>query len=193
MEHNDPTAAIILGEIALILFVILAGLLTALIIKKRKKAKQLGAALSKLDDWQEQRSQALLNRIAEASGADKEKLKAITEAIAGDELSMQKTLIMAYIKSDAAAFETLDNELDKLSGHYINAMTLKGKPATDTKAAEEEPLIPDMDDAVDDLLAEESDEMPIDTEFDLSETDDLPDVEAEEIAEIPDELINTNN
>lgn len=193
MEHNDPTAAIILGEIALILFLILAGLLTTLALKKRKKAKQLATILDELEATQEERTQTLLKDMGMASSIAHEQLKPIAEAIATEESTIKKAMITAYIKSDTTVLDEFDGEMKKLSDYYLNVLQQNGAASSGTEeTAEEEPLIPDMDDAVDDLLASEGDEVEADAEFDLSETDDLPDMEAEEIAEIPDDLINTN-
>jgi competence protein ComGC len=198
MENSDPTIIVILSEITLILFVILVSILITLIIKKRKKAVRLAKAINQIQENREDRQQSLVDNISSTYSINKDTLSPLVEEISKEEEALIKSILLAHIQADINAFENLDNDFNKLSEQYISLLGLKNQTGSGkSEEKDDEPAIPDVDEAVDDLLSTEETTGEVDSEFDLSDADDLdadnfPDISGDDIAEIPENLLNTD-
>jgi competence protein ComGC len=198
MENSDPTIIIILAEITLILFVILASILITLIIKKRKKAVRLAKAVNQIKENRQERQQSLVDSISTTYTINKDALTPRVDEICKEEEAFIKSILLAHIQADINAFENLDNDFNKFSEQYIKLLELKDQTeSSKSEEKDDEPVIPDVDEAVDDLLSTEENSGEVDSEFDLSDADDLdadnfPDISGDDIAEIPDNLLNTD-
>jgi hypothetical protein len=201
MENSDPTLTIILAEISLILFFLLTAMIITLTIKRRRKTVQVAKIIEQLEDSRKERQQKLSTEISAASRIRQDELNSIVEDIGNKETDIHKAILVAYIKGDTNTLESLGNEMHTISTHYIKAIKLAAKTNSekepDEKDQDNQDNIPDVDDAVDDMLSNESELTDADSDFDLSNTDDLPDdelpeMDADTIAEIPDDLLNSN-
>jgi competence protein ComGC len=198
MENSDPTIIIILAEITLILFVILASILITLIIKKRKKAVRLAKAVNQIKENRQERQQSLVDSISTTYTINKDALTPRVDEICKEEEAFIKSILLAHIQADINAFENLDNDFNKFSEQYIKLLELKDQTeSSKSEEKDDEPVIPDVDEAVDDLLSTEENSGEVGSEFDLSDADDLdadnfPDISGDDIAEIPDNLLNTD-
>jgi len=202
MDNPDPTAVIILSELVFIETVVIIGLLATLFIKKRKRGRLLAEQAAKIKDAAEARQAELKQTFQRIPGLSDTQLTAATAAMVDQELVFYKFLVDGWYQSKPDDAANLQQAVGELLAPYSQLI-----PSTDAEAAEatqEEAAVPDVDDAIDALLAdpepEAAAEAPAEADpaFDLSEeavpafTEDETD-STPEIAEIPDDLLDADS
>lgn len=187
MASADPTAVIILGEIIVLETIAIIGFVIFFLMRKKKINAQLRKTKS---DYLKNVSDRKSSLKSTFEGTTYEQINDIDQVV--DNLVEHETDFFHFIlgiigKYDETSIGKVDDNIHTLVSPY--ALLLKPGDSQVAKSEEESPIIPDIDSAIDDLLAEEADDAAGDPAFDLSEA-----IEAnDEIAEIPNELLSDDN
>jgi hypothetical protein len=180
MNNSDATLVIILSEIILFLLVVVIAFITVAIIKRRQKGKLLKTIAESISGEKSNRLEAIKKGLKGIPSVSDEKINNIAgEAVKAEAIFYEYVIGLLY-KQNKDKLAKLQESVASLASPYF---LLAGKDDGNkvTKPDSEEPIIPNVDDAIDDLLEEDSDS-DTDPEFDLSAQD--------EIAEIPADLLD---
>ena len=190
MNSQDPTLLIITSEITLFLLALIIGYGIFIFRKKKSKHKELEQLAGLIKENKEKRLSHLINTFRQLSKPDDETIKSVCEQIISAEEKYYDFLIDDIYNNPALSAE----EIYKAINNLVYPYELFSRPdnSVTENNSNKEPL-PDIDDAIDELLSD-SDEKPNDStdqnntnpDYDLSKTDD-------EIAEIPDDLLGAED
>jgi hypothetical protein len=195
MPNNDPTAALILGEMTIILSVCILALLAGMLLRKRKQSRLLSAMLHRVTDNEENRKQMLRASLSGVAGIDGNTIESLVSEIVTQENSFYRLISSAFIENKTGCIEHLDDEVQKLVSPYGKLFSGTTKAA---KPSSEETANLGFDDAIDDLLSDAETATESNPEFDLSATEEATDVADATpsnilgIAEIPEDLLGDN-
>lgn len=199
MPSPDLSTTIILSEIIIIETVAIIGASIYFFLKARNKSNKLNALLDAFINNGSERLSSLNNdfkKIEDLDGVDAEKYEQALKNIISGENTFYKYIINIFYGNNINLLESFPNELQKINKSLSDITFEAPPPPADT--SNDEPEI-NIDDAIDDLLADGSTESEIENDpaFDLSSSDELDaeestetNTEDDEIAEIPSELLN---
>lgn len=183
MNSEDPTLVIILSEIIIFQMLIIIAIISFYILKNRKKAKLLGTISTKVTEEVNDREQVIHNSLKGLPSISDNKLKAVAQTAVKGEMEFYQYIIDLLHSNKIQPIEAIKESVENLVSPYLQLATGDGGDSSSDNTDTGEPIIPNVDDAIDDFLGDDDDddESNKDPEFDLSKQD--------EIAEIPDNLL----
>lgn len=181
MSSSDPTMVIILSEIIFFLVLILIAIFIFFILKKRSKAKFLKNLSTNISEDIEKREQKIKSELSGIPSVSDEKAQQIAHQAVKEEVAFYQYVIDLIHTNKNEKLELLQESVEKLVQPYFQ-ISSHDTSSSDAGTSDEEPIIPNVDDAIDDLLDDASGDGADEVEFDLSDQD--------EIAEIPDDLLD---
>jgi hypothetical protein len=182
MASIDPTAVIILSEIILIETLIILGVAAYLIFHKKKTSHKLKALLDDRNNDEADRKSSLKKTFYKFPHLEANDIDTIVENIVNNEKQFFQYSINAFSQNSLSRLDDLYAEICTLVAPYAE-FTQK---ATSQSRTEEKPIITDADTIIDELLEDTDDNEEGDPALDLSNS-------AEEMAEIPDELLSVDS
>lgn len=184
MSSQDPTLVIILSEIIIFQALVIAILIALFIVKKRKKAMLLMKITTEVSEATNKREDAIRNSLKGIPSVSEDQLKMVAQAAVKDEVLFYQYIVDTLHDNKSDQIELLKESVENLVSPYTLLAT-SGEGNTSIKEENEQPVIPNVDDAIDDLLGEDFDEQNKDPELDLGGQNG--------IAEIPDDLLEVDN
>jgi len=184
MPSADPTAVIILSEIVFFETIIILGFVLFFFIRKKKIIGKLKTALSDYEKNIPERTSSLKLIYSESPHLQENDIDKLVNDLIENETTFFRSIIGKLNKLDISSISSLEMEMQTLVSPY--SQIIKAGDATDTNNAEKESIVPDIDSAIDDLLADEADDADGDPALDLSATSEGDG----EIEEIPEELLS---
>jgi len=181
MASVDPTAVIILSEIILIETLIIIGVVAYLIFHKKKTSNKLKGLLEEYNNAEIDRKSSLKKTFSSFPHLEANDIDPIVENIANNEKQFFHYTVNAFSQKSLSSLDNLHAEIYTLVAPYAE-FTQK---AASQPRAEDKPIIADTDTIIDELLEDTNDIEEGDPALDLSKS-------AEEMAEIPDELLSAN-
>lgn len=183
MNSEDPTLVIILSEIIIFQMLIIIAIISFYILKNRKKAKLLGTISTKVTEEVNDRKQVIHNSLKGLPSISDNKLKAVAQTAVKGEMEFYQYIIDLLHSNKIQPIEAIKESVENLVSPYLQLASGDGGGSSSDNTDTGEPIIPNVDDAIDDFLGDDDDddESNKDPEFDLSKQD--------EIAEIPDNLL----
>lgn len=183
MNSEDPTLVIILSEIIIFQMLIIIAIISFYILKNRKKAKLLGTISTKVTEEVNDREQVIHNSLKGLPSISDNKLKAVAQTAVKGEMEFYQYIIDLLHSNKIQPIEAIKESVENLVSPYLQLASGDGGGSSSDNTDTGEPIIPNVDDAIDDFLGDDDDddESNKDPEFDLSKQD--------EIAEIPDNLL----
>lgn len=182
MANVDPTAVIILSEIILIETLIIIGVAAYLIFRKKKTSNKLKVLLDERNNDEIDRKSSLKKTFSKFPHLEANDIDPIIENIIHNEKQFFHYTAYAFSQHSLSSLDNLYAEICTLVTPYA-AFTQK---TTSQARAEDKPIIADTDAIIDELLEDTDDNEAGDPALDLSNP-------AEEMAEIPDELLSANS
>lgn len=196
MASTDPTAVIILAELIVFETIALIGIISYLIAKKRKRAKTLAGIIESLKQTRPEQAEKLSDKLHTIPYLTKEKADIASKEITDSKHELHELVITAFHDNNTIALNDLGNAIEKLATGYETLLPDENTgdvPPAAQKIAQQEnaSLVPDVDKAIDELLADDGPPIVANPDFDLSETEVQDEMcnDENEIAEIPDELL----
>ncbi|MDT8384185.1 MAG: hypothetical protein RRB22_07210 [Gammaproteobacteria bacterium] len=187
MASADPTAVIILGEIVVLETIAIIGFVIFFFVRKKKIKAQLGKSKSDYLKSVSDRKSSLKSSFEGTPYAQINNIDQVVDNLVEHETAFFHSILGIIEKNDGTAIGKIDDNIHALVNQYT--LLIKSGDALGAETEEENPIVPDIDSAIDDLLADEADDAEGDPAFDLSEAI----VADDEIAEIPDELLADDN
>lgn len=187
MSSTDPTAIIILSEILALETIIIFGYVTFVFLKKKKVIKHLKEGIASYNNKIADRKSSLNKEYSNACNLQESDINGLVDVIVDNETKFLHVAIDAINGGGSANIQALTEEIYALVKPYETfSSTNNSQPEVST---DDEAAIPDIDSAIDDLLADEADDAEGDPSLDLSE----PSEKNNAIDEIPDELLSENH
>lgn len=188
MPSEDPSSLIILSEIIIIETIIIIGFLSLFFIKKKKKTQRLKELVGDHEKNQEKRRTFLKETYSGLLNGEEGDLAKIVDNLIVHETTFYQEALETFNNSEIKNVEAFAEKINTLVSPYAQFTKIDNE-ALSPGPSEEDSIVPDIDSAIDDLLADEADDATGDPALDLSETPDSDD----EIAEIPDELLSEDS
>jgi hypothetical protein len=188
MAEQDPTFTIILAEIAAILLATIIIMMVTIVIRARKKSRLLSELVTRKQDSQPERQEQIQSVIKALPAVNQEKVSSISAQLFGKEADLYRDLIGIIFSRKISSL----NEFDAVFDNYLQgwSQVLKESAKNDNSsntATDNEAAIPDIDDAIDELISEDTNNQEKDPAFDLGKNDEE---DQSEIAEIPADLLD---
>ncbi|MBL1275761.1 MAG: hypothetical protein COB30_006715 [Ectothiorhodospiraceae bacterium] len=155
MVSSDPTAVIILSEIVAVETILIIGYVIFFILKKRKAAKFLKDTLDSHTNKIEGRKSFLKTTYSPISGINEGTLNTIVDDIVEKENTFIKFILETFHKGDEKALTKLTEDICILVTPY-HQLTHQETP--EEPEVEDKSIIPDVDSAIDELLADNDDD-----------------------------------
>lgn len=187
MSSTDPTAVIILSEIIALETIIIIAYVAFIFLKKKKTIKHLKEGITSYNEKIPDRKSSLNKKYSNACNLQENDINELVGVIVDNETKFLHAAIDAINGGGPANIHALTEEMYTLVSPYekfSNANTPQPEDSSDADAE-----IPDIDSAIDDLLADEADDAEGDPSLDLSD----PSEKNNTIDEIPDELLSENH
>lgn len=184
MPSSDPTAVIILSEIIAFESIILIGLLVFFFIRKKKNIKMLKEAINTQKKNIPDRTAALKSAYSKLPQLQGDNVDGLISNLVDEETKLFHHIFDGINSLDESFINGLEKEIHVLSSAYDNILNTTSSP--EDSETTEEAVVPDIDSAIDDLLAEEGDgDADGDPALDLS----APTESEDGIEEMPDDLL----
>ena len=184
VDNADPTSVIILSEIIVIESIIIIGIVSLFFIKRKKTLSQLKSVLSDFKKNIEPRKSSLKSTYSHCPAMQSPESDKMLDDLVNQEERFVNAMLEAFSKNDTSIIKNIENEIHQLVAPYANILQIDS--TEEANAETEETDVPDIDSAIDDLLADEADNAEGDPALDLSEEIESDD----EIEEIPEELLS---
>lgn len=185
MAENDPSMSIILFEIVVAQSLLIIAFIVYSIIKKRKKSGLLNSIIVKASENVDSRKKMIASGL---SGLSDNKSGKLTEQLAQKEIGFYEYIVNALHSNKNQDLAGLKDAVDELYSPFneVSADNDGSDGSSDNDLNKEEPVIPNVDQAIEDLLDDDDSEPEADAnpELDLSDQG--------EIAEIPDDLLDAS-
>jgi len=205
MPSTELSTTIILSEIVIIETVIIISLLVYFFLKSKKKSLKLDSLLKSFQDDEKNRLTSLSSTFQKTDFIDDEKYNTALKEVISKENSFYKYLTTAFYHNDLKRLDTLSSEIQEITKSCAIFVSENKQEITD-KDIDKSPET-DVDAVIDELLSDDNDieeEIKNDPAFDLSESTESDsetqseeliekNIENNEIAEIPNDLLNNNN
>ncbi|NOX76825.1 MAG: hypothetical protein GXP17_09515 [Gammaproteobacteria bacterium] len=189
MDSPDPTAVIILLELVFFETIAIIGLLAYLLVKKRKRAKLLAEQFAAIKEALSTRQVTLTKTFEGIPKLTKEQLDTATQAMAEHELAFYKYLIDGWHQPRNEPITQMQEAVSELLSPYAQLTPAPVASAPTAEPEKDDALVPDVDDAIDALLADPPPEQKADPVTEADPAFDLSEDGEPEIAEIPDDLL----
>ena len=187
MDNADPTAVIILSEILAFETIVIIGFAVTFFLKKLKTIKQLKVIINNYEKNTPKRKASLKTTYSNTLPSENKELDKIIDDLVKHELVFFKKTLESFNKNDLSSINHIEKDIHDLVSPY--AQLISNEQSDVINQEKEDTAVPDIDSAIDDLLAEEADDAEGDPALDLSQKIDID----EEIAEIPEELLSDSN
>lgn len=189
MAEQDPSMTIILLEIVVAQTILIVGYIVYTIIRKRKRSALLKKIIIDAYENMGSRKEMLATGLA---GLSTDKYESFAASLSQHEVDLYEYIVNTIHSNKNQDLQELKNAIDGLFKPYSGESDSQQAPAAESpgELSKEEPIIPNVDQAIDDLLGETEQEPVIDIEEDASPELDLSDDGG--IAEIPDDLLEIN-
>lgn len=187
MASADPTAVIILGEIVVLETIAIIVLVFFIFMGKKRIKAQISKSKSDYLKSVNNRKSSLKSAFEGTAYAQMNDIDQVVDNLVEHETAFFHSMLDVIKKNDGTGTGKVGDHIHALVSPY--ALLIKPGDSQDAKTEEVKPVVPDIDSAIDDLLADEADDAEGDPAFDLSEAIMADD----EIAEIPDEFLAMDN
>jgi len=205
MPSPELSTTIILSEIIIIETVIIISFLIYFFLKNKKKSLKLDSLLKSFQDDENNRLTTLASTFKKTDSIDEEQYNIALKEIISKENAFYQYLTVAFYHNDLKHLDSLSSEIQEITKSCTIFISENKKEVTD-KDIKKSPEI-DVDTVIDELLSDDNDieeKIKNDPAFDLSESTETADeiqteeliegnVENNEIAEIPSDLLSNNN
>jgi len=192
MASPGLSSTIILSEIILLETSLIIGGGIYLFLKAREKSKKLTDSLKLFTDNESRRLAALTNTLQKPAHLNDEKYNETLKNIITNENSLFMSMVNITYQKDLDLVDKVEEEITLITKPCAHLLSGDQQPAEE---ADEEEIVIDVDDAIDDLLADEdNNDKDKDPALDLS-GESPPStngevVDDDGIAEIPSELLD---
>lgn len=206
MPSSELSTTLILAEIILIETVLIISVSVYFFLKLKKKSLKIKNLFELFLDDEKNRLSNLSLVFKKPEFVDDEKYNEIIKNIINEENLLYKYIINAFYHNDVKLLDSLSTEIQKITIPCAGLL-----PGNESDKVDNEPAI-NVDTAIDELLSDEEEELDVngdgdgdgDPEFDLSEPTEKvsenpieelieTNVENDEIAEIPSDLLNNTS
>lgn len=184
MPSTDPTAVIILSEIVIIETIIILGFVIFFLVRKKRIIEKLKTALIDYEKNIPERTSFLKSVYSGSPHIQESDVEKLVNELVENETAFFRSSIGRLNKLDISSISLIEKDICTLVSPYTQLINTDKN--VDKYGTEEEPIAPDIDSAIDDLLADEADDAEGDPALDLSAT---PEMDGE-IEEIPEELLS---
>jgi len=185
MDNTDPTFLIMLSEIIALESIIIIGTLVIFFIKKKKSTNKLKVILSDYEKNTPERRSSLKETFSIALTS--ENADDVIDDLLKHEAVFFKDMLNTINKNDISKMQQLANMIHDLVGPYAKLIPNENSGQIDHE--KNDPVVPDIDSVIDDLLSDEADDAEGDPALDLSEEIGPKD----KIEEIPEGLLSENS
>lgn len=187
MADHDPSSSIIFFEIIVAQSLLIIIFIVYFIINKRKRSRLLKGIIVDAYENVGRRKEMLKSGISNFSS---DKSETLIDQLAQKEIDFYEYIVNALHSNKNQDFEGLRASVDDLYSPYTGDSAGEEDPqeSPGNDLNKEEPVIPNVDQAIDDLLDSNDPEPEIMNEEDANPELDLSD--QGEIAEIPDDLLD---
>lgn len=202
MPSSELSTTLILAEIILIETVLIISVSVYFFLKLKKKSLKIKNLFELFLDDEKNRLSNLSLVFKKPEFVDDEKYNEIIKNIINEENLLYKYIINAFYHNDVKLLDSLSTEIQKITIPCAGLL-----PGNESDKVDNEPAI-NVGTAIDELLSDEEEELDVngdgDPEFDLSEPTEKvsenpieelieTNVENDEIAEIPSDLLNNTS
>ncbi len=189
MTSADPTAIIILSEIVFIETIAIIGFFIYILISKIKMIKLFKKKLDGFKKNIPDRKSSLKSLYSKISHIQEKDLEVIIDDLIDKESQFYTSTIDAFSKNDLSFIKNFDEKIYTLVKSYSQFIPQDRSPIVNEDEAST--IIPNVDTAIDELLAEDKNDENGDPALDLSESMSTESAD-NEMAEIPEELLSGN-
>ena len=138
MIQINPLFAILTIEAVTVLFLLLLVFLFFSAHRKTKAKNAAGMLIEKVNESEVTRTEELGNRIAEASGMDREKLNAALAEITDKERILYRQIIKLFLNRDTALLTEIDQRVHGISEPYCTLLEESRLDSLETDPADKQ-------------------------------------------------------